>query len=845
MKTPYSWLAEHCDTGLEPAALAEKMAMTGTEVERVVTTGPAETAGFVIGHVISAEKHPDADRLSLCRVDTGDEGTDDGKPGRQIVCGAPNVAAGQTVIVSLPGAVMPDGTRIGKAKLRGVLSEGMICSERELGLGDEHDGILALEIEAEPGSPAAGVLPLGEPVLELEVTPNRTDCLSIYGVAREAHAITGAPLGPAPWDGGPIGPGVPAADLERDGAGSGEEGEPVSGRITVTVEDHGLCPRFTARGFTGVRIAPSPLWLRARLIAAGMRPINNVVDITNYVMWLTGQPMHAFDLDRIAGGTLQIRAAAAGEKLTTLDGQERELTTAMTVVADGDGAAAIAGVMGGASTEVGEATTTVLLEAATWNGPDILTTSRDLALRSEASTRFEKQLHPALTLRAQAVAAQLMVEICGATPMAGTVDVAGPMPDAPPIRLRAGRVERILGMEIPPRQQAESLESLGFLVEPDGDHLLATAPPDRAFDVTREIDLVEEIGRLADLDRMLPATLPTGPGRVGGLSRQQILQRRAEDSMREAGFDEIVGWSFTDPGEAGRLRLAEPDPRARPVRLSNPLSEDQSVMRTVLAGSVLAAAQRNRSRGAGRLALFESGRVYLPAGEAGPGPLGGDFPGIRRPPVSEPQHLCALLAGPVNPVSWAESEPATGFFALKGVLERLAAGLEVGIAVEPLGDPSDQPFLHPGRSGRVLAAGRDLGWIGEIHPQIATELDLGEATAFEIAFADLLEPSPLGNEAYREFTAFPPVDRDLAVVVPEEVPAAAVIDAIEASGGELLAGISVFDVYRGEHLDPGQKSLALRLRFRADDRTLGEDEIDPLWRTVIAAIGEIGGRIRG
>ncbi len=846
MRVPYAWLAEHCDTGLEPGVLAEKMAMTGTEVERVATVGPADTSGFVIGHVISAGKHPNADRLSLCRVDTGEGDVSGDGPGRQIVCGAPNVAAGQTVVVSLPGAVMPDGTRIRKAKLRGVASEGMICSERELGLGDEHDGILALDIEAAPGSPAADVLPLGEPVLELEVTPNRTDCLSLYGVAREAHAITGAPLGAEPWNGGSIGPGIAGADLARDGAGTGDSaGEPVGDRITVTVEDHDLCPRFTARGYTGVKVGPSPLWLRARLIAAGMRPINNVVDITNYVMWLTGQPMHAFDLDLVSGSKLQIRAAKDGEKLVTLDGQERQPATDMTVVADGSGPAAIAGVMGGATTEVSAGTTAVLLEAATWNGPDILTTSRDLALRSEASTRFEKQLHPALTLRAQAVAARLMAELCGATPMAGTADVAAPEPVPRPIHLRAGRVERILGLVIPAEDQAETLETLGFEVNREGDGLVAIPPPDRYFDVTREIDLVEEIGRLSDLDALLPATLPTGPGRVGGLSRQQTLQRRAEDTMREAGFDEIVGWSFTGPGEAELLRLTAPDPRANPIRLSNPLSGDQSVMRTILAGSVLDAARRNRSRGAGRLALFESGRVYLPAGKAGSGPLGGDFPGNLRPPVSEPQHLCAVLSGPANPASWAEPEPATGFFALKGVLERLAGGLEVAVAIEPLADPADQPFLHPGRAGRVLAAGREIGWIGEIHPRIAADLDLGEATAFEIALAELLEPSPVGNESYREFTAFPPVDRDLAVVVAAETPAAMVIDAIGEAGGELLESADVFDVYQGGHLDEGRKSLALRLRFRADDRTLGEDEIEPLWRAVIGSVEQIGGQIRG
>ncbi|MDQ2622131.1 MAG: phenylalanine--tRNA ligase subunit beta, partial [Actinomycetota bacterium] len=406
MRIPYSWMAEHCDPALEPDVLAEKMAMTGTEVERVLTVGPESADGFVIGRVLSVEKHPDADRLNVCRVDTGDEGSGDGAPGRQIpgrqiVCGAPNVAAEQTVVVALPGAVMPGGMKIKKAKLRGVASEGMICSETELELGDGAAGIMVLDDGPAPGTPALEILPLGERVLELEVTPNRTDCFGLYGVAREAHAITGADLGTEPWAGGKIGPGIDGADLARDGAGDGpaDDGvERVADRVSVTVADHELCPRFTVRGFTGVTVGPSPLWLRARLIAAGQRPINNVVDITNYVMWLTGQPLHAFDLDLVPEGKLDVRPAKPGEKVTTLDGVERELNPDITVIADVNGVASIAGVMGGSVSEVSESTTTVLIESATWNGPDILRTSRDLALRSEASSRYEKQLHPALAL---------------------------------------------------------------------------------------------------------------------------------------------------------------------------------------------------------------------------------------------------------------------------------------------------------------------------------------------------------------------------------------------------------------------------------------------------------------
>ena len=841
MKVPYSWMAEYCDPGLPPAELAEKLAMTGTEVERVVTTGPADPSGFVVGLVTACERHPDADRLSVCTVDTGDGETGGGK--RTIVCGAPNVAAGQTVVVALPGAVMPGGMKIKKAKLRGVASEGMICSADELGLGTDSEGIMVLADGAgadgssgagapgsvpgsapAPGTPAAEVLPLGEAVLELEVTPNRTDCFSIYGVAREAHAITGAELAAAPWDAEPV-------------PGNGE----VSGSVSVQVEDHDLCPRFTARLFHDVKIGPSPDWLAARLTAAGQRPISNVVDITNYVMLLTGQPMHAFDYDLVPGGELFVRSAKAGEKVTTLDGIEREMDDSMVLVCDREGPTSIAGVMGGSVSEVSDSTTSVLMEAATWNGPNILSTSRELALRSEASARFEKQLHPALTVRAQQIAARLMVELCGATVVEGMVDVSAPVPADPVLTLRADRVERVLGLEVPLDDQADALRSLGFGVEKGDGSLAVMVPPDRHYDVTREIDLVEEVGRVNDLDSRLPATLPDSTGSVGGLSRQQALQRRSEDILRENGFNEIVGWSFTDPGEVTRLRLSQPDPRANPVTLSNPLSEDQSVMRTTLAGSLLAAAQRNLSRGADRVALFESGRVYLPADETGPGPLGGDFPGHRRAPANEPHHLAAIAVGPLAPQSWADGSGPVDFFSLKGVLERLAAGLKVPVEVRP----GEQPFLHPGRSGEVVADGEEIGWIGQVHPAVASAWGLGEAFAFEVGLAGLIHGSPLGNETYVDFTAFPPVDRDLAVVIPEEIEAATVLAAVREAGGELLDRVSVFDVYRGDQVGDGEKSLALRLRFRASDRTLSDEEVDPLWQEILSGLEAIGGRLRG
>jgi phenylalanyl-tRNA synthetase beta chain len=826
MRVPCSWLREYCDPGAGAAELAERLAMTGTEVERIDAVGPPSPDGFVVGRVLEREPHPNADRLSVCTVDTGDDGP------RTIVCGAPNVAAGQTVPVALPGAVMPGGAKLGKAKLRGVESHGMILSAAELEIAEESAGILVLDDGPAPGTALAGLLPLAEPVLELEVTPNRPDCLGVYGVAREVHAISAAPLAAAPW--------------EEDAAaeGDGEAGDYAS----VSVEVPELCPRFTARVFTGVTVGPSPAWLQARLSAAGQRPINNVVDITNYVMLLTAQPLHAFDLDQVPGGALTVRAAAEGEKMTTLDGVERSFDAETVLVCDSRGPSGIAGIMGGQVSEVSAGTSRVLLEVASWNGTNILRTSRLLGLRSEASSRFEKQLHPALCMRAQRIASRLIVDLCGARLVPGTIDVAAEVPPPPRVRLRGGRVEGLLGMSIEQADQAAYLERLGFGVEAEGDDLVAEVPPDRHYDVTREADLIEEVARVHGLDEHLPSTLPSAAGQAGGLRRGQRLRRRAEDALRDFGFDEIVGWSFTEPDETERLRIPAGDPRAGRVTISNPLSEDQSVMRTTLLGSLLGAAQRNAARGAERVALFESGRVYLNAApgdqqpvNASEGQPAGGFAGERAAPFAEPHRLGCLAAGPLSPRSWRGGGEDAGFFALKGVLEGLASRLGVALAFEP----SAEPFLHPGRAAKILAGGVDVGWIGELHPLVCRAWDLEAATAFEAGLAALAEPASAGEETFEDVTTFPAVLQDLAVVVPQEVPAARVREAVLAGGGDLLRSAEVFDLYEGEQVGEGRKSLALRLEFRAADRTLTDEEVAGLRGSIESELEKIGGALRG
>jgi phenylalanyl-tRNA synthetase beta chain len=801
MRVPLEWLHEYCAPALDVHALAERLAMTGTEVERIETHGVTALQNFVVGKVLEREQHPDADRLSVCVVDTGD-----GAPS-QIVCGAHNVAAGQTVAVAKPGAVMPDGTKLKKAKLRGQESNGMILAEDEVGIGVEHWGIMVLDDALPAGTPLAEVLPIATDVLVLEVTPNRPDCLSIYGIAREVHAATDTPLNAPPWTSDPGSPGE------------------IEDPIAIAVECPDLCPRFTARVFEDVSIGPSPEWLKARLMAAGQRPISNVVDITNYVMLLTGQPLHAFDLDRIAGPQLTVRRALDGEQIDTLDGQTRTLTSEMVLIADADGPTSVAGVMGGARSEVEEATTRVLMEAANWDGANIHKTSLRLGLRSEASTRFEKQLQPEQALEGQAVATQLMVELCGATVKLGTIDVGGPGPALETIRLRDARINGLLGHPVARERSAQLLEAIGFETDDADDGLDVIVPDFRRADVSREADLIEEVARLDGLEK-LPATLPSRHGASGRLTEIQRLRRRATDALTGQGLHEIVGWSFVSPDVARRLRL--PDHRA--VELENPMSAEQAELRTTMLSSLLDVAQRNLARGNTMLRLFEAGAVYLPAADPG---------GF----LNEPYTIGALLIGPATPPTWRVPRPqAADFFAAKGALEHLLDTVRVPYGVQA----STQPFLHPGRSAAILVAGEPAGWLGEIHPQVAAEWEIGHPVAgFELNL-DAAAAHAVTTPIYDDLTSFPVAREDLAVIVSDGTTAEQVLATVRRAGGRLLASAEVFDVYRDpERIGAGNVSLALRLSYRAGDRTLTDEEVAGRRAAITTALeSDLNGRVR-
>jgi phenylalanyl-tRNA synthetase beta chain len=810
VRVPVGWLRSYCDPGLTAEEIADALTMAGDKLERLHHTGVGDTSLFLTGRVLRADRHPNADRLTICAVDVGD-----GEP-KTIVCGAPNVAAGQTVAVALPGAVMPDGAELAEATLRGVRSSGMVLAEDEVGIGEDHFGIMVLPDGLPVGAPLAEHLPIADQALELEITPNRPDIMSVYGVARDLHAVTTAPLAEDPT----------ARDAEPRGDDRADD------HISIEIDPE-ICLRFTARVFEDVRIGPSPVWLKQRLTAAGQRPISNVVDITNYVMLATGQPLHAFDLDEVRGSRIIVRRAAAGETMTTLDGVERSFGPDAALVCDAEGPSGIAGIMGGQISEVSEKTTRVLMEAATWVGPNIMRTSRMLGLRSEASARFEKQLHAEQAMAAQRLAARLMVELCGARMVLGTVDVyPNPLPPRQ-TALRPARMEKLLGEHVDPDRVDGILERLGFAPRREDGRIAVTVPPWRDSDVQREADLIEEVARVHGLDK-LPTTLPARRLAVGRLTYSQRLRRRLEDLLRDRGLDECISYSFASPRTLERLRLGD----APVLRLENPLGEDHSVMRPLLLPGLLDAARHNAARGRTAVALFESAHVYLPADApldgAGPGPPAG------KTPAREPHHLAVVLTE-AAPGGWRSDPRPADFFSARALLEAVMAAARLDWRAEDGG----QPFLNPGRAAAVAAAGREIGWIGEVHPLVVREWEVpGPVAAFEVDVDAIVELTAGRAEVYSDVTSFPAVLQDIAVVVAEEVPAAHVEEKVRAGGGHLLRGVRVFDLYRGVQVGEGRKSLALRLEFRAPDRTLTDEDVAERRAAIERELAQIGGRLR-
>ena len=810
MKVPLQWLQDHLAELPPLDELVARLSLAGDKVEAVERRGLPAVDGveelIVAGHVVEAGKHPNADRLQLTQVDVGESAP------RQIVCGAWNFGAGDTVAVALPGTALLDGRRITRSKLRGETSDGMILSERELDISAEHDGIMVLGQGWRPGEPLAARVPLFHDVLELEVTSNRADLLSMRGVARDVHAIFGVEL-------------TPLDDSEPPSLGD----RLTIDWINVAIDDEELCPRFTARVFQDVTIGPSPLWLKARVQAAGMRPISNVVDITNYVMHDLGSPLHAYDHARVHGSRLTARRARAGETLRTLDGQERELDPTMLVIADDEGPQGLGGIMGGADSEIGDDTSTIVLEAANFTRTQILRTSQKLGLRTDGSNRWEKGVPPTIAPIASRAAARLIVELCGGRMTPRPLDVSADLAPRAPLRVRMERVVQITAVEVSLARAVEILDRLGFDPRAGQGTIDVRVPPTRFVDVTREIDVIEEIARIYGLDHV-PSLLSVGSG--GGLTAAQRVRRTIADACLGAGLTEGQTLSYVPADTPDRLGLGADDPRRAMLAVANPLSQDHSHLRTLILPSLLDALARNAAWGRDDLALFEIAHTYHPV------------EGQQLP--REPWTFSAVMRGRLGGAAWRRAGEPASFFLGKGVLESILGAVGVSCRVEAMPSEHD-PFLHPGRKGFVQVPGeKALGFVGELHPLTARRYGFEDPiVCMELDLDRLCERLGDAPRAL-PLSEFPPLRQDIAVVVPDEHPASAVLAAAREAGGELLSDAQVFDVWRdAEALGPGRRSLALRLTFQAQDRTLSDEEVRPHREAIVARLREaVGAELR-
>jgi phenylalanyl-tRNA synthetase beta chain len=815
VKVPVSWLRDYVAIDVPLEVLAAKLVISGLEVDRIVTRGAPDTGAnhehFRIGRVLEFGKHPNADRLRLCRVDVGEP-----EP-RQIVCGASNFHEGDTVVVALPGSLLPgSGEPLRRAKLRGEVSDGMMLSERELQLSEEHDGIIRLPGSTlEIGSLARDHFALEETILELEVTSNRADLLSVYGIAREVAALLDVELAQLPGT-------LPAATGTR----------PTTDVVRVAIDAPDACLRFTARAFDGIVIGPSPLRIRQRLSASGMRPISNVVDVTNYVMIGLGNPTHAYDAATIHGGALTARHAQAGETITTLDGKHRTLDGSMLVIADAIAPSGLAGIMGSEGSEIAATTSTVVLEAANFERAGIQRTCQALALRTDGAGRWMRGVDPHLAPQASVWGAELLVAHARAQMLPGDLDVVAHLPGRDRIVLRTGRAEAVLGMPIADADAAAILGRLGYEPETVADGVAVRVPTWRALDTPREIDLVEEVGRIHGLEK-LPATIPSRSDGGGGLTRSQALRRRVEDALAGLGLQESYTVSLVDTASLDEFGMAPDDERRGMVALSNPLSPDFAYLRRTLLPSLVRAVRRNRASGRGDVALFEIAHVYDPP----PGGITADDLG------AEPWTLAAVLSGRLGGTSWAGAGVECDFFVAKGVLEAIGGRLGIVFTLTP----STRAYLHPGRAATVRVDDVVVGEIGELHPAVAERLDIdGRVSLFEIDL-DLVAALLPAGFTYRPVPDQPPVRQDIAVIVPDDVAAGSIVAAALGAGAPLLSTAEVFDVYRDEaRLGAGRVSLAIRLVFQHPERTLTEDEASAVRVTVTDALtARFGAELRG
>ena len=792
MRVSLAWLREWVEVPEGAEALAERLTMAGLEVEAIEPAAPA-FSGVVVAEVLEVAPHPDADRLRVCRVAAG------GEP-LQVVCGAPNVRPGLRAPLATVGAALPDGTRIRRARLRGVESHGMLCSARELGLADDAEGLWELPPEAPVGEDLRRWLDLDDQVLEVALTPNRADCLSVRGIARETAALHGVPLGGPRWE--------PVAAARED-------------RLPVAVEAPEACPRYLGRVVRGVDpAARTPVWMAERLRRAGLRSLGPLVDVTNYVLLELGQPLHAFDLARLRGG-ITVRRARAGERIALLDGREVALEPDTLVIADAGGPVALAGIMGGAGSAVGPGTRDVFLECAFFAPGAIAGRARRHGLHTESSHRFERGVDPAMQREALERATGLLLEIAGGEPGPVTEAVSeAHLPRRPVVAFRPQRARRLLGAELADGEMRAILERLGLACEAPGEGPWRVTPPSWRFDLAIEADLVEEVARLHGYGRLPEAPLAGSPV-MPPAPEGRLDEGRIRTLLADRGYHEAVTYSFVP--EALQRRL---DPEAEPVRLQNPLSAELAVMRTTAWVGLLQALQRNLARQQERVRLFELSMRFVRQGSE----------------ITQEKTLAILAAGPAWPEQWGlDSRRPVDFHDVKGDLEALAAatGAPGAFAFEAAAHPA----LHPGQSARVLRDGEPVGWIGALHPEVAGALDIGVPVVLLEVALEAVRRARVPR--FEPLSPFPAVRRDLAVVVDEAVPAARIAETVRAAAGPLLRELRIFDVYTGPGVEAGRKSVSLGLIFQESSRTLTDEEINGVVARVVARLEEaVGATLR-
>ena len=814
MKASLQWMNEYVPLDLNRPAqeLADELTQAGIPVEEVLSMDPGLKKIYT-GKIVEITKHPDADKLQVCQVqclsEDGEEIT------KQIVTAATNVAVGQIVPVAYHKSRLADGTEIKKGKLRGVVSEGMFCSVAEFGISsdlvrpEEAQGIYIFPEGTPIGLDIKEALMLDDTVYELELTANRADCFSMVGLSREFGIMTNQKAL------------FPVIMVN-------ENGESIEGKASVAIEAHDLCTRFTSRLVTNVTIEPSPLWMQNRLRNSGIRPINNVVDVTNYVMLELGQPMHAYDYDCVADHTLIARRAKAGETLTTLDGNERELNESMLIIADTKGPIGVAGVMGGLTSEVTDKTTNVLFEAAVFNGPSIRRTSKALGMRSEASGRFERGVNHKYTAYAIDRAAQLLQQICPSCKVSvGVIDVYPEPVEQRTVTFTAEQINDYLGTSIEKDRMIDILTKLEFGITESGDTIEALVPTWRD-DVTGMPDIAEEVARIVSYDNIAP-TIPVAILSSGGMTPKKALTKEVTYYLAHAGLSQIITFSFMHKDGLTNMMLPEGDNRYTAIPILNPISEEFPYMRTTLVPAVIEAAKRNIAQQNKDLWLFETANVYEP----------------KALPLTEVPHerpmACGIMMGKVTEAAWNQAQRDTDFYDVKGVVDGLLAKL--GLTQYDI-QPSSESYYHPGVSAHYTVNGVTIANYGELHPQVVKNFDLsGKVYMFEIdleAVLSIIVP-PF---RYQSFSKFPGTSRDLAIVAPVSVTSGDIVALIKEHGGEYLESVSIFDVYEGEHIEAGYRSLAYNLQFRSMEGTLNDEDIDGAIQAIIDALATKNCKLR-